>query len=626
MINSWTLKNFKSVADKTTLDFAPLTIFAGSNSSGKSTILQSILMITQTIQNSVRSKSVILNGHMVKLGTFNDILSNNSAEGIISVGFTITPNRDVAEYKFNRYSFGAGEEIRKLVCEFSFSASGLRKDLLQLQPKLEELNLKVTRDDPRQEGKHSESEVSITRSSSTIEGKLKKFELKQENLNANEISSLEYDVNKPRRPSQIRLNHVFRNEKNTGEFAGASLYHFLPESLTLAYDIIEEKRKMITEMVINPRQFREYEIIENIDSYFSEKFKLFILELFNGIEKDFKGESRLLNTFNKALEILKEDFTYVNIKKCTSVPIFQQLYTQKAVEHKDDIKKIIELGPDKQYGLDIQRSYFYDVVQFVDTFCRRSVKYLGPLRDEPKPIYPLIGSSDPSDIGLKGENTASVFDIHKETLITYIKPIYFESEGQKIEVTQDSLQNAVFEWLNYMGVAKSVVTSDKGKLGHEMKITTQGSESEHELTHVGVGVSQVLPILVLSLLAEEDSCLIFEQPELHLHPKVQTRLADFFSSMLFLKKQCIVETHSEYLINRLRYLIAVSDKDELSSKINIYFVEKDNDKSIYNKVLINRYGTITNWPKGFFDENERNAASVIRAAMEKKRKDEALKS
>jgi len=63
----------------------------------------------------------------------------------------------------------------------------------------------------------------------------------------------------------------------------------------------------------------------------------------------------------------------------------------------------------------------------------------------------------------------------------------------------------------------------------------------------------------------------------------------------------------------------------LSSKINIYFVEKNQDKSVYNKLLINRYGTITNWPKGFFDENEKNASSIIRAAMEKKRKDESLK-
>lgn len=623
MINSWTLKNFKSVSDKTTLDFAPLTIFAGSNSSGKSTILQSILMIAQTIQNSVRSKSVILNGHMVKLGTFDDILSNKSSEKAISVGFTITPNKDLPEYKYNRYSIGIGEEIKKLVCEFSFSAIGARKDLLQLQPKLEELNLKITRIDPRAESKDIENEISISRSNTSIENKISKYELQLDKLNPNEISSLEFDVNKPRRPSQLRQG--FRGEKMIGEFAGATFFHFLPQNLTLVYDIIEEKKRVITEMIVNPRDHRPYETIDNIDEHFNENFKVFFISLLDNITKDYKGQTRFLDAFIKALENLKQEFTYANIKKCYSIPIFQQLFTQRVAENRDEIRKMIDLGIAKKNGLDVQHSYFYDVIELVDEFCRRSIKYLGPLRDEPKPIYPLMGSSDPSDIGLKGENTASVLDINKERTIKYIKPDWFEGDLQKKEVVSGTLGSAVFEWLSYMGVAKSVVTSDKGKLGHEMKITTQGSESEHELTHVGVGVSQVLPILVLSLLADEDSCLIFEQPELHLHPKVQTRLADFFSSMLYLNKQCIVETHSEYLINRLRYLIALSEKDDLSSKINIYFVEKDQDKSIYNKLVINRYGTITNWPKGFFDENEKNASSIIRAAMEKKRKDESLK-
>lgn len=626
MINSWTLKNFKSVSDKTTLDFAPLTIFAGSNSSGKSTIIQSILMIAQTVQNSVRSKSVILNGHMVKLGTFNDILSNSSSEEIISVGFTITPNREISDLKFNSYIHGRGDEIRKLVCEFSFSARGDRKDILQLQPKLEELNLKITGTDPRTtENKEIESEISISRSSVLTDSKIKRHELNTEKLGLNEIASLEYDVNKPKRPSQLRSSVFRRRDEKIGEFVGATLYHFLPSSLTLLYDIIEEKKRVITEMFINPRHYGEYEIVDNIDSYINDNIKKFLIDLFEDLAQGYKGEPRILENFNRAINNLKIEFTYANLKKCYSVPIFQRLITQQIVEKKDELKRLIDLGSGKENGLDSQAAYFFDVVEFVDFFCRRSVKYLGPLRDEPKPIYPLLGSADPSDIGFKGENTASVFDINKETQVTYIRPTWFEGNLEKREVITTSLGNAVFEWLSYMGVAENVVTSDKGKLGHEMKITTKGALSEHDLTHVGVGVSQVLPILVLSLLADEDSCLIFEQPELHLHPKVQTRLADFFSSMLYLNKQCIVETHSEYLINRLRYLIAVSNQDELSSKINIYFVEKNEDKSKYNKVSINRYGTITNWPKGFFDENEKNAAAIIRASMNKKKKDESLK-
>ena len=53
MISKWRLFNFKSVRKETTVSFAPLTLFAGANSSGKSTILQSILLIVQTLQSNV---------------------------------------------------------------------------------------------------------------------------------------------------------------------------------------------------------------------------------------------------------------------------------------------------------------------------------------------------------------------------------------------------------------------------------------------------------------------------------------------------------------------------------------------------------------------------------------------
>ena len=91
MINKWIIEHFKSVNEKTTLELAPLTVFAGANNSGKSTVIQSILLTTQTIQSQVHSRPVILNGHIVRLGTFNDILSNLSDSPVISLGFEIIP-------------------------------------------------------------------------------------------------------------------------------------------------------------------------------------------------------------------------------------------------------------------------------------------------------------------------------------------------------------------------------------------------------------------------------------------------------------------------------------------------------------------------------------------------------
>src|SRR5258708_35331981 len=139
----------------------------------------------------------------------------------------------------------------------------------------------------------------------------------------------------------------------------------------------------------------------------------------------------------------------------------------------------------------------------------------------------------------------------------------------------------------------------------------------HDLTHVGVGVSQVLPIVVMCLLAAPDTTIILEQPELHLNPKVQTRLADFFLSMAMLRKQCLIETHSEYLINRLRLRSALAEGTSVSELLKLYFVEKTGGLTTYRDVRINEYGTIRDWPKGFFDQNQREIEAIILAASEK---------
>jgi len=261
-----------------------------------------------------------------------------------------------------------------------------------------------------------------------------------------------------------------------------------------------------------------------------------------------------------------------------------------------------------------------DAVSYLDGFFSTSVKYLGPLRDEPKALYPLATTSDPSDVGLRGEFTAAVLDLHKDRPTRYVPTANFATPAVKHDTTVRSLYAAVTDWLQYLGVAEQVDTRDLGKLGHELKVSVAKGSKLQDLTHVGVGVSQVLPILVMSLLAEEDTTLIFEQPELHLHPKVQTLLGDFFLSMTFVGKQCLVETHSEYLINRLRFRAASAPAERsLLELAKIYFLEKKEGVTAVKEVKINEYGAILDWPEGFFDQSQAEAEEILRAASTKRR-------
>lgn len=106
----------------------------------------------------------------------------------------------------------------------------------------------------------------------------------------------------------------------------------------------------------------------------------------------------------------------------------------------------------------------------------------------------------------------------------------------------------------------------------------------------------------MGLLAPSNTLLLVEQPELHLHPSVQARLGDFFMGLAKCNKQCLIETHSENLVNQLRYHIVQANGQDKSDCL-IYFVDQDEvGAAKFELVEISPQGNILNWPEGFFDE------------------------
>lgn len=259
-----------------------------------------------------------------------------------------------------------------------------------------------------------------------------------------------------------------------------------------------------------------------------------------------------------------------------------------------------------------------DAAKHLDDFLSRSLRYLGPLRDDPRAFYPLASAFEPTNVGLKGEYTAAVLDLNRDAGVNYMPSAAFHPETTQRLFATASLGEAVTDWLRYLQIADNVATRNRGKFGHELTVSVPHGPRARNLTHVGVGVSQVLPILVAGLLARSDAILVFEQPELHLHPTVQALLADFFLSLSIMGKQCIVETHSEHIINRLRLREGTS-VDPLRTPAKIYFVERDKAGSAFREVVVNEYGAIADWPAGFFDQGQREADDILRAALAKRR-------
>jgi hypothetical protein len=90
MLTEWTLSNFKSFRQKTIIDLAPITLFVGANSSGKSTIIQSLLLIKQTLEYAAPNRALALNGPLLKIGTFRDLRSSSATEDTVGLSWKMT--------------------------------------------------------------------------------------------------------------------------------------------------------------------------------------------------------------------------------------------------------------------------------------------------------------------------------------------------------------------------------------------------------------------------------------------------------------------------------------------------------------------------------------------------------
>jgi predicted ATPase len=259
--------------------------------------------------------------------------------------------------------------------------------------------------------------------------------------------------------------------------------------------------------------------------------------------------------------------------------------------------------PVRFYGFPDEATAYYQNTTFISDLVLqmelmlRSVFYVGPLREYPKRLY-LWSGETPDHVGVRGDRAV-------EAILAAGDRAFNWKPRQRTK----RLDRLVAERLRLMGLIREfrVKPLEQHRKEYEVLVQTSPKLPEVKLTDVGFGVSQVLPVIVECFYVPRRSIVIFEQPEIHLHPRVQADLADLFVDAIRAREdgtkrdcQFIIESHSEHFLRRLQRRIA---EEELSAEeAALYFVHTQDESAHIEALDVDQFGNIRNWPEGFFGD------------------------
>jgi len=263
--------------------------------------------------------------------------------------------------------------------------------------------------------------------------------------------------------------------------------------------------------------------------------------------------------------------------------------------------------PVKFYGFPDQvRAYFQNAgflseleLAFETVFAR--TYYLGPLREHPRRQYTWAGG-EPVDVGRRGERVVDALLASRTR---------GKSNSRGYRRPRISVEEHVAVWLKELGLIDTFGVERISPDSNLFRVSVKSTQSSAPvlITDVGFGVSQILPVLALCFFVPEGSTVILEQPEIHLHPRVQAGLADaLIETALARRVQIIVESHSEHLLMRLQRRVAEGkvSPDDLA----LYYVDHQGSRSSLTPLDIDLWGDIRNWPEEFFGDALGEAASI----------------
>lgn len=604
ILNRVKLRNFKSVRDAS-IEIKPLTILLGTNSAGKSTLLQALALAAQNFREG-STFGFDLNSSSLTLGPLKDLFHKGAkATGNLGLGLEFGRRKDELNQELGD-SYCIDIELESGKKHFSKSSAQLAK--FEISETFEGTSTSLA----IQPNKRASKSL-FGQASNTIKGTFLTGPPRFRSSGRTAPTKLERKVH-----------------KIEGVFVPMSDDRFLPGMANDRPIFLEtEVWKGLVDRYLFESQYRQFDDIWRVDyrkltrvlaadskKFYSKKIaledKLEALEAwFNSWSQDFENDhdKTLLR-----LTLDEEEFARQNYFKTLDGVTSQQLVAFLGMKTRHGAKWLLTKTPQilPIYGYELGPAYISAQTQYRKYWLSiiRGITYLGPLRahllSEQKSG---VAKELWAPIGIRGERLANVLESDLAKTVALYPVPKGAIKGNKFGEENLSLIQAVNRWVKWFDLGESLAAKDEGIWGSFLELD---GEKFHQK---GTGISQVLPVITISLLAGVGTLTMIEQPELHLHPALQQRLGTFFAEVTKSGRRLIIETHSEYIVTRIRREIATGALSP--DTVALTFVSTKNEKTsretVYEQVPISSTGVVTKWPQGFYDFTAGDKLAIFEA-------------
>ncbi len=582
VLKSIEIENFKSYTEKQCIYFSDLSVLLGANSSGKSTALQAFLIMKQTIECNSPDEELLLSGKYVALGDFDDVISDPAKDY-----FSLAVVLEEAEKSENEVE---NDEFR-ITWRFERADDGISAVLTRLDIIYENLTLSFKR-----AGNIHHMYINEERSpfSAVVNNlMMAEYRIHYDIEFNNKLAELLNELSKVLLPKKITTvqtdQPVSLNEIENFYF---KLMDRIQTNADKKYYVSSEHGEMAKRLGDLIDRFGELELprFEAISRILPKELRLRMLELaLSGLD-DMQRVDNIISKYEAyLLEYLKNEHNVADFEG-----IFELGNNPFGLFDRDGGKKdnLTQL----KFALDFYKSFLKNILS--------KVFFVGPIRETPKGLYNIGFETIPKYVGPTGSYFASVLLHENKKEREYILP-------DRIE--RCTLSDALAAWMIHLNVASAVDVDKRNSFGFSVSVENM-EQVRSDIMNVGIGTSQVLPVLISVLLSEPNEILVFEQPELHLHPYSQSRLADMFTEFCKHGRKIILETHSEYFLLRLRYHIVKEQYSQDATAVN-FFQNKGGTKVTFANV--SGFGNI-DYPEDFRDETQELLNSILEASFERK--------